>query len=99
MGERRLVLRHVMRNALIPVLTVLGIQFGQMLGGVVVVEAIFSWPGLGQLILQAVLNRDYTVVQGALLVSVGLFLIVNLMTDITYGIIDPRIRLHSRPSR
>ncbi len=99
LGERRLVLRHVLRNALIPVLTVLGIQFGQMLGGVVVVEAIFSWPGIGQLILQAVLNRDYTVVQGALLVSVGLFLLVNLATDITYGFIDPRIRVESRPSR
>ncbi len=99
LGERRLVLRHVLRNALIPVLTVLGIQFGQMLGGVVVVEAIFSWPGIGQLILQAVLNRDYTVVQGALLVSVGLFLLVNLATDITYGFIDPRVRVESRPSR
>ena len=83
-GRTTLLLRHVLRNALIPVLTVLGIQFGQMLGGVVIVEAVFAWPGLGQLILQAVLNRDYTVVQGALLVSVGLFLIVNLMTDITY---------------
>jgi peptide/nickel transport system permease protein len=99
LGEQRMVLHHVLRNALIPVITVLGIQFGQMLGGVVVVEAIFSWPGLGQLILQAVLNRDYTVVQGALLVSVGLFLMINLVTDITYGFIDPRVRLSPRTSR
>lgn len=99
LGERRMVLHHALRNALIPVITVLGIQFGQMLGGVVVVEAIFFWPGIGQLVLQAVLNRDYTVVQGALLVSVGLFLMINLVTDITYGFIDPRIRLRPRTSR
>ncbi len=93
LGERPVIAGHVLRNALIPVVTVLGIQFGQMLGGVVIVEAVFSWPGIGQLVLQAILNRDYTVVQGALLVSVGLFLLINLLTDMVYGFIDPRIRL------
>lgn len=90
--ERLVVARHVFRNALIPVVTVLGIQLGQLLGGAVVTEAIFQWPGLGQLILQGINNRDYSVVQGTMLLLVSFFVIVNLLVDLTYGFLDPRIR-------
>lgn len=97
--ESIVVFRHVLRNALIQVITVLGVQFGQMLGGVVIVESVFSWPGVGQLVVHAILNRDYTVVQGTLLVSVALFLTVNLLTDLAYGVVDPRIRLFKGAGR
>lgn len=86
---------HVIRNAMIPVVTVLGIQLGQLLGGAVVTEAIFDWSGLGQLILQAINNRDYTVVQGTMLFLVSVFVLVNLLVDLSYGLLDPRIR-HSQ---
>ena len=90
--ERAVLSRHVVRNALIPVITVLGIQMGQLLGGAVVTEAIFQWPGLGQLILQGINNRDYSVVQGTMLFLVSIFVVVNLLVDLTYGFLDPRIR-------
>lgn len=92
LGERLVVARHVVRNALIPVVTVMGIQLGQLLGGAVVTEAIFQWPGLGQLILQGINNRDYSVVQGTMLLLVSVFVLVNLLVDLTYGFLDPRIR-------
>lgn len=85
--------RHVLRNALIPVATVLGIQFGRLLGGAIVVESVFAWPGVGRLILQGIGNRDYMIVQGALLLLVVTFILVNLVTDLAYGLFDPRIRL------
>jgi peptide/nickel transport system permease protein len=87
--------RHALRNALIPVLTVLGLQFGRMLGGAVIVEAVFAWPGMGQLILQAVGNRDYPVVQGALLVFVLLFVLVSVLIDIAIVVADPTIHAHA----
>ena len=90
--ERVVIGRHVFRNALIPVVTVLGIQLGQLLGGAVVTEAIFQWPGLGQLILQGINNRDYSVVQGTMLFLVSIFVIMNLLVDLVYGFLDPRIR-------
>jgi peptide/nickel transport system permease protein len=90
--ERRVFLRHALKNALIPVVTVLGVQFGTLLGGAVVTEAVFDWPGVGQMLLYAIRVRDYTVVQGTVLFLVVVFVLLNLVTDIAYGVIDPRIR-------
>ena len=92
LAEGPILRRHVLKNALIPVVTVLGIQLGQLLGGAVITEAIFQWPGLGQLILQAINNRDYAVVQGTMLFLVSVFVLVNLLVDLSYGLLDPRIR-------
>lgn len=91
--ERVVVIRHGLRSALVPVVTVVGLQFGRLLGGAVVVESVFAWPGVGRLIIQAVEQRDYTVVQAALLWLVVVFLLINLLTDIAYAFLDPRIRL------
>ena len=91
--ERLVIQRHVLTNALVPVATVLGIQFGRLLGGAIVVESVFAWPGVGRLILQSIGSRDYTTVQGVLLLLVLAFVVVNLLTDLTYGLLDPRIRL------
>ena len=88
-----MVFRHALRNALLPVVTVLGIQFGRLLGGAVIVESVFAWPGIGRLILQAVLNRDYLLVQGSLLLLVTAVIVINLIVDLLYGVLDPRIRL------
>jgi peptide/nickel transport system permease protein len=89
----RVVLGHALRNALVPVITVVGLQFGRLLGGAVIIESIFNWPGVGLLILNAIGNRDYAVVQACLLLLVMVFIIVNLLTDLAYGLLDPRIRL------
>jgi peptide/nickel transport system permease protein len=91
------ILRHGLANALLPVLTILGLQAGYLLGGAVVVESVFAWPGLGRLIVESIGNRDYTAVQGTLLVFVAMFMLVNLVTDLAYGWADPRIRLGRRP--
>jgi peptide/nickel transport system permease protein len=89
---RRVVLRrHVLRNALIPVVTVTGIQLAYLLSGVVVVEEVFAWNGLGRLALQAVETRDYPVLQGAVLLFAAFFLVINLAVDLVYAAIDPRI--------
>jgi peptide/nickel transport system permease protein len=90
--ERTIVYRHALRNALNPVLTVLGLQFGSLLSGAIVTETIFSWPGLGRLTLSAISNRDYALVQGCIL-AVGLtYVAVNLLTDSIYTLADPRMR-------
>lgn len=86
-------IRHIVRNALVPVLTIAGIQLATILGGVIVVEVVFAWPGLGRLVYDAVLMRDYSLIQGAVLLIAALFLLVNLIVDVLYAIIDPRIRL------
>jgi peptide/nickel transport system permease protein len=91
--------RHALRNALVPVATVLGLQFGRLLGGAVITESVFSWPGVGRLIRDSIGNRDYAVVQACLLLLVMLFVVINLFTDITYGVLDPRIRLGGGKSR
>jgi len=92
LSERRVVYRHAMRNALNPVLTVLGLQFGSLLAGAIVTETIFSWPGLGRLTLSAISNRDYALVQGCIL-AIGLtYVAVNLLTDSVYALADPRMR-------
>jgi peptide/nickel transport system permease protein len=87
--------QHALRNALIPVVTILGIQLGRLLGGAVIVEVVFAWPGMGRLVVQAITSRDYIVVQGALLLLVTVFILINLLVDIAYGFIDPRVRVSS----
>ncbi|HUX85681.1 MAG TPA: ABC transporter permease [Chloroflexota bacterium] len=86
------VLRHAFRNALIPIITIFGLQIGGMLGGAVVVESVFGWPGLGRLLIDSINNRDYIVVQAGLLYLVTLFVLVNLAVDLMQGVIDPRAR-------
>jgi peptide/nickel transport system permease protein len=89
----RVVLGHALRNALIPVLTVAGIIFGVLLGGAVVIEQVFALPGVGRLIIDGVLRRDYPVIQGGLLFLATVYVLVNLLVDLAYGAIDPRVRL------
>jgi peptide/nickel transport system permease protein len=92
LSENRVVYRHALRNALIPVLTVIGLQFGSLLSGAIVTETIFSWPGIGRLTLSAISNRDYALVQGCIL-AVGLtYVAINLLTDVAYTIANPRMR-------
>jgi peptide/nickel transport system permease protein len=91
--EARVVFRHALPNALIPVLTVLGLQFGSLLSGAIVTETIFSWPGIGRLTLSAISNRDYALVQGCIL-AIGLtYVAVNLLTDVAYTLANPRLRV------
>jgi peptide/nickel transport system permease protein len=90
--EGRVVIRHALKNAFIPVLTVIALQVGNLLGGAVITESIFDYPGVGQLILYAVTTKDYTVVQGTLLLLVFAFVLINLLTDVAYAILDPRVR-------
>jgi peptide/nickel transport system permease protein len=90
--ERTIVLRHAVRNALIPVVTILGLQVGSLLGGSVVVESVFGLPGIGLLILNAIGMRDYPIVQGTVIVTAVLFMATNLLVDLLYGYLDPRIR-------
>jgi peptide/nickel transport system permease protein len=92
LGTRQVFTWHVLRNALLPLVTVTGVQLAYLLSGVVVVEIVFSWPGLGQLALQAVQARDYPVLQGAILLFAVVFLVINLVVDLLYTAIDPRIR-------
>lgn len=91
-SERRLRARHVLRNALVPVTTMTGLQFGYLLGGAVVVEQIFSLPGIGRQVLLGIQQKDYAVVQSTVLVIALLFVLVNLATDLAYRVIDPRVR-------
>jgi len=92
MSETRVVKWHVMRNALVIILTTVGLQFGGLMGQAVVVEKLFSWPGIGSLLVDSVLQRDIPAVQGSILVVVLAFLAINLLIDVLYGVIDPRIR-------
>jgi peptide/nickel transport system permease protein len=92
-GEMRVIARHALRNALIPVITVIGLQFGGLIGGAVVTETVFALPGLGRMITDAIFERDYMVVQGAILVVVVGVIIVNLATDIIYFLLDRRVQL------
>ena len=90
--DRRLIIHHALKNGFIPVVTVLGIQLGYLLGGSVVIEKIFSLPGVGQLSLQAITNRDYALMQGCILLVASGFVIINLIVDIIYAFLNPRIR-------
>jgi peptide/nickel transport system permease protein len=91
--QAALVYRHALSNALIPVVTVVGLQFGTLLGGAVLTETVFAIPGMGRLTVAAILNRDYAVVQGAILVAVVAIVVVNLLVDIAYAFLNPRIRV------
>src|SRR5690606_29259107 len=92
LAERTVIMRHALRAALIPVVTVVGLQFGQLLGGAVIIEQVFSLPGVGRYALEGINLRDYPVVQGAVLLIAGAFVVVNLLVDVIYGFIDPRVR-------
>jgi peptide/nickel transport system permease protein len=91
--ERTVLRRHNFQNALIPIITVFGIQFGNLLGGAVIIESLFAWPGVGRMLVESINNRDYAITQAGLLYLVGIFLLINLAVDVLYGFIDPRIRL------
>ncbi len=90
--EQVVIFRHALKNAMIPVLTVFGLEFGQMLGGAVLTETVFSLPGIGRLLVEGIFARDYPVVQGAMMVVATTFVLVNLLTDVAYAFFDPRIR-------
>jgi ABC-type dipeptide/oligopeptide/nickel transport system permease component len=92
LAEPRVVLGHALRNAAIPVITVIGLNVGSLLGGAILTETIFAWPGVGRLVVDAIFARDYPVVQGAVLVIAIVFVIVNLLVDLSYAALDPRIR-------
>jgi len=85
--------RHVLRNALLPVITLAGLQAGQIVGGAVLTETVFAWPGIGRLMFEAINQRDYNVILGVFFISAAMVLLFNLITDILYGVVDPRIRL------
>jgi peptide/nickel transport system permease protein len=92
LAERAVVLRHALRNAAVPVLTVLGLQIGTLLGGAVITESVFAWPGMGKLVVDAIFFRDFPVVQTVLIFSATVFVLINLLVDLLYTVIDPRIR-------
>jgi ABC-type dipeptide/oligopeptide/nickel transport system permease component len=89
--ERVVLLRHALKNAFLPVSTIIGLEMGWLLGGAILTETIFSWPGLGRLVVDRILFRDYPTVQGAVLVIALIFVMVNLLVDISYAYLDPRI--------
>jgi peptide/nickel transport system permease protein len=91
-GERAVIMRHALRNALLPVVTIVGLQFGALLSGAVITENVFAWPGVGTLLIQAISARDYPLVQGCVLVISLCYVAVNFLTDALYSIIDPRVR-------
>lgn len=91
--QGRIVTRHVLRNAILPVITVAGIQAGQLVGGSILIETVFAWPGIGRLAFEAVLQRDYQVLLGIFLVTSVMVILFNILTDILYGLVDPRIQV------
>ncbi|RTG94409.1 ABC transporter permease [Thermus scotoductus] len=92
LAERQVILKHALKNALLPVVTLVGLQFGTLLGGAILTETIFSWPGIGSYIYEGILNRDYPVVQAGVLVVATVFVLVNLLVDLSYALLDPRIQ-------
>jgi ABC-type dipeptide/oligopeptide/nickel transport system permease component len=92
LSQARAVVRHAFRNSLIPVVTIIGLQFGAVLTGTIITETIFAWPGVGRLLIQAINSRDYPLVQGCILFISLTYVAMNLITDLTYGLLDPRIR-------
>jgi peptide/nickel transport system permease protein len=83
---------HALRNALLPTITLMGLNFGYLLSGAIIIETVFARPGIGRLIVEAILSKDFPVVQGAVLLTATVYLLVNLLTDVSYSLIDPRIR-------
>lgn len=94
--ERWVILKHALRNAGVPILTVLGLQFGALLSGAIITETIFAWPGLGRLLIEAIQTRDFPLVQGCVLAIALTYVLVNLLTDLLYTAVDPRVRLEGR---
>jgi peptide/nickel transport system permease protein len=92
LGEVRVISRHALKNAFIPIVTVIGLNVGSLLGGAILTETIFAWPGVGRLVVDAIFARDYPIVQGAVLVIALVFVVVNLLVDLSYAYLDPRIR-------
>ncbi|MCX6090245.1 MAG: ABC transporter permease [Candidatus Atribacteria bacterium] len=92
--EKKVIFRHALKNALIPIVTVIGMEFGLLLGGAILTETIFAWPGLGRYTVDAVNARDYPAIQGSVLFIASLFVVVNLITDVLYAFLNPRIRYH-----
>jgi len=95
MGEAVVILRHALRNAFLPVVTVLGLNLGLLLGGAVLTETIFSWPGLGRYVVDSLMGRDYVAVQGCILIFAVLMAVINLIVDLIYVMLDPRIRVQA----
>ncbi len=95
MSEAVVILRHALRNAFLPIVTVLGLNLGLLLGGAVLTETIFSWPGLGRYVVDSLMARDYAAVQGCILVFAALMAVINLVVDLVYVLLDPRIRVHA----
>jgi peptide/nickel transport system permease protein len=92
LSDRRVIWKHALKNAAIPVVTIMGLQFGTLLSGAVVTETVFSWPGIGRLAIQAIYNRDYPVVQASVFIAAAFFVVINLAVDLLYTFLDPRIR-------
>ncbi len=92
LDELTIVVRHGLRNAALPVITVVGLQLGTLLGGAVITETVFAWPGIGQLTVEAIQRRDYPVLQGCILVISLAYVVINTLTDLAYGVLDPRVR-------
>jgi peptide/nickel transport system permease protein/oligopeptide transport system permease protein len=88
----RVVLAHALRNALVPILTAIGLQLGALLGGAVLTESVFGWPGVGRLLLDSIFSRDYPMVQGLVLLFAVTYIVVNLLVDLLYAVVDPRVR-------
>ncbi len=98
LAERIVIYRHAFRNALIPSVTFIGLQLGSLLGGTVILEQVFSWPGVGRLALDSIANRDYPMVQGSVLVLAAVMVSINLLVDLSYGFLDPRIKVGGKES-
>jgi ABC-type dipeptide/oligopeptide/nickel transport system permease component len=93
LGERRVLGRHALKNALTPALTILGLQFAYLLGGTFIIESIFALPGIGQYMLEAITSRDLPVIQGVVLLVAVIFVFINLVVDILYGVLNPKVRV------
>jgi len=92
LSERAVIIRHVMRNALLPVITIIGIQLGSLMGGAILTETVFAWPGIGKWVFDAISGRDYPIVQSVTLLVALIFVLVNLVVDISYAFLNPKIR-------
>jgi len=90
--ERRVIFKHALRNALVPIVTVIGLTVALMIGGAVVTETVFGLPGVGNLVVSAVTRRDYPVIQGALLIVAAIYVVINFLVDLLYTVVDPRVR-------
>ncbi len=93
LGTMRVIGLHALKNAMLPVITLIGLQIGALLAGAVITEMVFSWPGLGQLTIESIQKRDYPVVQACILLISTTYVVINTLTDIVYGMLDPRIRI------